>query len=163
VFWQLFTLDTWTVRPLALSSSENMTHVIFVPCRASILEGLRVYLLRSSTASIRKSWKVQQRWTLHVSNDHATSLLDHRVLIAIYNTVVHAWSYRFTNLLSSAMGTGMGPKQPAYTTILQLDRQIRDFNVPMEWRPRVEQENPPPPLHIHLYRWLVLSNKETGT
>jgi hypothetical protein len=135
-----------------------MAHIIFVPCRASILGGLRVYLLRSSTASIRKSWRVRQRWTVHVR-----FLLDHEILIVIYNPLVHAWSYRFTNLLSSAMATGMGPKQPAYTTILQLDRQIRDFHVPMEWRLIVEQEIPPPPLHIHLYRWLVLSNKEIGT
>lgn len=57
-----------------------------------------------------------------------------------------------------------GPRQPIYSDILDLDRQIRDFDVPLPWRMPTEDDEPsPPPPEVSMYRWLVLSAKEIGT
>ncbi|KAF6761160.1 fungal-specific transcription factor domain-containing protein [Ephemerocybe angulata] len=117
VFWQLFSLDTWTSfylgRPPSISTS-------FVDCPYPAEFG-----------------------------------------VSEQETSFHSWSYRFTTLMSSAMASGMGPKQPPYLTILQLDHRIRDFHVPALWRATAESESPPPTLDTQLYRWLILADKET--
>lgn len=57
-----------------------------------------------------------------------------------------------------------GPRQPIYSAILDLDRKIRDFDVPFPWRMPTEDDEPsPPPPEVSMYRWLVLSAKEIGT
>lgn len=55
-----------------------------------------------------------------------------------------------------------GPKQPPYSTILDLDRRIRDAPVPNQWRTPSEEEMAAPPPDIAMYRWLILSAKEIG-
>mgnify|MGYP007051634019 CR=1 FL=1 len=61
------------------------------------------------------------------------------------------------------MASGMGPKQPPYSTILRIDYQIRDFSVPDAW---ISLPEGSPDLSassdIHLYRWFVLASKETS-
>ena len=60
------------------------------------------------------------------------------------------------------MASGMGPKQPPYTTILHLDRQIREFDVPVAWRAHADSETSSVSPEMHLSRWLTLAGKETG-
>lgn len=60
------------------------------------------------------------------------------------------------------MASGMGPKQPAYHTILQLDQKVREFAVPATWRATSELETAQASADEQQYRWLVLSSKETG-
>ncbi|KAG6827100.1 hypothetical protein H0H92_013212 [Tricholoma furcatifolium] len=58
------------------------------------------------------------------------------------------------------MATAFGPKQPTYNTILALDRQIRDFPIPEEWRPICR--GVPIPTELCLKRWTILAAKETN-
>ncbi|TFK21631.1 hypothetical protein FA15DRAFT_672387 [Coprinopsis marcescibilis] len=71
------------------------------------------------------------------------------------------WNYQFTTLMNSVMASGMGPKQPLYSTILDLDRQIREFPVPSEWRATTERQSTTAKRDTHFYRWSVLAAKET--
>jgi len=77
----------------------------------------------------------------------------------------HTWNVHYTILLHDVMETALtGPRQPIYSAILDLDRQIRDFDVPLPWRMPTEDTEPsPPPPEVSMYRWLVLSAKEIGT
>jgi hypothetical protein len=54
-----------------------------------------------------------------------------------------------------------GQRQPVYSTILNLDKRIRDFDVPPQWRIPTEEDGPSSP-EVSMYRWLVLSAKEIG-
>ena len=66
-------------------------------------------------------------------------------------------------LLHSVMATAFGAKQPPYSVIISLDRKIRDFPVPVLWRPVCDTaEGPAPivPLELNMHRWLVMSRKE---
>ncbi|KAF9476029.1 hypothetical protein BDN70DRAFT_996004 [Pholiota conissans] len=75
-------------------------------------------------------------------------------------TIFHSWNVHFTFLLHSITETALGPKQPVYSVILDCDRKIRDFEVPVIWR--VSADDDSLPLDIAMYRWLVLSAKETA-
>lgn len=48
---------------------------------------------------------------------------------------------------------------PPYSTILDLDRKVRDFPVPPHLRPKCKDHENNPPLHMQ--RWLVLGCKES--
>ncbi|KAF8956467.1 hypothetical protein BDZ97DRAFT_1925478 [Flammula alnicola] len=72
----------------------------------------------------------------------------------------HSWNVQFTLLLHSMMETALGPKQPVYSALLEYDRKIRDFHVPVQWRIPPEEELSAPPPDVAMYRWLVLSSKE---
>jgi hypothetical protein len=66
------------------------------------------------------------------------------------------------------MSTAFGAKMPPYLTVLELDRKIRDFPVPVYLRPICETGTPPVPdsdelPEVHMQRWWVLSNKEAST
>ena len=77
---------------------------------------------------------------------------------------VHTWNVHYTILLHDVMETALtGPRQPIYSAILDLDRQIRDFDVPLPWRMQTEDDEPPSSPEVSMYRWLVLSAKEIGT
>lgn len=59
------------------------------------------------------------------------------------------------------MTTAFGAKAPQYSTVLELDRRIRDFPTP--WRFRVKcaiQEDEEPGKAVHMQRWFVMSCKE---
>ncbi|KAK0185178.1 hypothetical protein F5146DRAFT_1105813 [Armillaria mellea] len=67
-------------------------------------------------------------------------------------TGLHSWIWQYTTLMHSVMGAAFGVKVPAYTAILDLDRKIRDFPVPLRFRP----------CQVHyMQRWMVLMSKET--
>ncbi|KIM38235.1 hypothetical protein M413DRAFT_248465 [Hebeloma cylindrosporum] len=74
----------------------------------------------------------------------------------------HTWNIHYTILLHDVMDTALtGARLPKYSDILDLDRKIRDFDVPLPWRMPMEDEEPsPPPPEVSMYRWLVLSAKE---
>ncbi|TFK42263.1 hypothetical protein BDQ12DRAFT_710525 [Crucibulum laeve] len=73
------------------------------------------------------------------------------------------WNWKYALLVHSVVATAFGAKQPAYKTILDLDRKVRDFYVPEQWRPICSQdgsghyEMP----HMPIRRWLVLWAKES--
>lgn len=59
------------------------------------------------------------------------------------------------------MATAFGPKPPSYHAIVDLDRKIRDFPVPVRLRPYCEDnESPKPTPDLYMQRWMVLSAKE---
>ncbi|KAI0066532.1 hypothetical protein BV25DRAFT_1988290 [Artomyces pyxidatus] len=70
------------------------------------------------------------------------------------------WSYLFVQLLHQVMTTAFSAKLPQYSTILDLDRKLRDFHVPDYLRPQPSNASDPPSSFLDLKRWLVLSNKE---
>ncbi|TFK42264.1 fungal-specific transcription factor domain-containing protein [Crucibulum laeve] len=75
------------------------------------------------------------------------------------------WNWKFAILLHSIMATAFGPKQPPYPMILELDRKIRDFPIPEEWRPICPDLHPDADLglssHTVMRRWLILWAKES--
>lgn len=61
------------------------------------------------------------------------------------------------------MTTAFGAKIPQYSTVLDLDRKIRDFPVP--WRLRIKcglGEGGEPTKAVHMQRWFVMSCKEAS-
>ncbi|KAG2116363.1 hypothetical protein BD769DRAFT_1629847 [Suillus cothurnatus] len=52
---------------------------------------------------------------------------------------VHMWSWQFSRLLHHVMVNAFGAKTPTYSTILELDRKIRDFPVPPHLQPRCNE------------------------
>lgn len=60
------------------------------------------------------------------------------------------------------MSTAFGCKIPPYTTVIDLDRKVRDFPIP--WRLRVkcglEDEFQAP--SVRLQRWIVMASKESS-
>ncbi|KAG1763219.1 hypothetical protein EDD22DRAFT_777289, partial [Suillus occidentalis] len=50
----------------------------------------------------------------------------------------HMWSWKFSRLLHHVMVNAFGAKIPTYSTILELDRKIRDFPVPPHLQPRCD-------------------------
>ncbi|KAF8195055.1 fungal-specific transcription factor domain-containing protein [Pholiota molesta] len=75
-------------------------------------------------------------------------------------TIFHAWNVHFTFLLHSITELALGPKQPVYSVIIDCDRKIRDFEVPVQWRIAADDDSLP--LDVAMYRWLVISAKETA-
>ena len=61
------------------------------------------------------------------------------------------------------MTTAFGAKVPPYSTVLDLDRKVRDFPVP--WRLRIKcglTEDSEPTKATHMQRWFVMSCKEAS-
>lgn len=76
-------------------------------------------------------------------------------------TGFHSWIWQYTTLMHSVMGAAFGVKVPAYTVILDLDRKIRDFPVPLRFRPcRNYGSELLRPVH-YMQRWVVLMSKES--
>ncbi|KAK0209213.1 fungal-specific transcription factor domain-containing protein [Desarmillaria ectypa] len=76
-------------------------------------------------------------------------------------TGFHSWMWQYTTLMHSLMGAAFGVKVPAYTVILDLDRKIRDFPVPLRFRPCTNYGSELlRPIH-YMQRWVVLVSKES--
>ncbi|RDB24336.1 putative transcriptional regulatory protein C1F7.11c [Hypsizygus marmoreus] len=78
-------------------------------------------------------------------------------------TSFHSWNWQYSALLHSVMAAAFGPKMPAYSVILSLDRRIRDFPVPPPWRPvceRDEDQSRPVQVEVQMRRWFILASKE---
>ncbi|KAG2066960.1 hypothetical protein BDR04DRAFT_1105799 [Suillus decipiens] len=75
----------------------------------------------------------------------------------------HMWSWQFSRLLHHVMVNAFGAKTPTYSTILELDRKIRDFPVPPLLQPRCNANEPLTKAAIleQVQTSLVLTNKET--
>ncbi|KAJ7610086.1 fungal-specific transcription factor domain-containing protein [Roridomyces roridus] len=69
------------------------------------------------------------------------------------------WMCKYSNLMQS-VSTAFGAKPPSYSTVLSLDRKIRDFYVPVHLRPNCGQEIPSPGLIRKVQRFLILTAKE---
>jgi hypothetical protein len=61
------------------------------------------------------------------------------------------------------MVNAFGAKTPTYSTILELDRKIRDFPVPPHLQPRCDDEElTDAVVLVNVQRLLLLTNKETS-
>lgn len=58
--------------------------------------------------------------------------------------------------------SAFGAQVPSYSTILDLDRKMREFPVPQHLRPASDEEQYVPPWII-MNRWATLSTKESST
>ncbi len=77
--------------------------------------------------------------------------------------VVHSWTWQYTRLLHNVMTTAFGAKTPHYSTVVELDRKIRDF--PMPWRMRSkcgQNEDRDPSSSLRMQRWVVMAYKEAS-
>ncbi|KAF5352509.1 hypothetical protein D9756_006274 [Leucocoprinus leucothites] len=72
----------------------------------------------------------------------------------------HTWTYKYAILLHSIMAVAFGPKPPSYPTVLDLDLKVRNFPVPVRWRPMCEEDTPAPP-EVQMVRFLVSFAKES--
>lgn len=82
-------------------------------------------------------------------------------LMTSNENIMHSWLIHYTSLLHSSLDIILGRRQPNYSQILDFDRKIRDFDVPISWRMLPEDESlPRPHRDVHMYRWLALSSKE---
>ncbi|KAJ7631664.1 fungal-specific transcription factor domain-containing protein [Mycena polygramma] len=71
------------------------------------------------------------------------------------------YTFKYSVLMHSVLATAFGCKVPAYNTILELDRKVRDFYIPVNLRPVCSPENPPPSQYLLMQRYSALSLKET--
>jgi len=71
----------------------------------------------------------------------------------------HRWNYEFIKLLSHVMSIAFTAQPPPYTTVLDLDKKLRDFYVPaylrLQWTGQESLDN-----LLWIKRWVVLSNRE---
>ncbi|KAJ7511773.1 fungal-specific transcription factor domain-containing protein [Mycena galericulata] len=68
---------------------------------------------------------------------------------------------KYSVLLNRVMSSAFGSNVPTYTTILELDRKVRDFYIPVHLRPTCTAEVPAPSSSRLLQRFLALSTKES--
>ncbi|KAF7340940.1 Zn(2)-C6 fungal-type domain-containing protein [Mycena sanguinolenta] len=71
------------------------------------------------------------------------------------------WTVKYSVLMHTVMSSAFGCKMPSYNTILELDRQVRDFYIPEYLRPNCGVESPPASGYLQMQRFLVLSMKES--
>ncbi|KAJ3763088.1 fungal-specific transcription factor domain-containing protein [Lentinula raphanica] len=70
----------------------------------------------------------------------------------------HSWSWQFTAFMHAIMEETFGSTRPAYTTIIDFDRKIRDFPIPQNLRVRCDVVEPRKELYMQ--RLIVMSMKE---
>lgn len=76
---------------------------------------------------------------------------------------VHHWSWQYTRLMHGVISTAFGAKSAPYSTILELDRKVRDFPVPVKLRVKCGQvEAEPPSAALHMQRFLAMAAKEAS-
>ncbi|KAH8099453.1 fungal-specific transcription factor domain-containing protein [Cristinia sonorae] len=78
-----------------------------------------------------------------------------------HNWGYHTWSWQYSKLLHTVMTQAFGSRHPHYSTVLELDKQVRDF--PLPWRMRVKCGYPEEAAQtpgIKVQRWFGLSCKE---
>lgn len=68
------------------------------------------------------------------------------------------WTWRYTSLLQKVISTAWGATIPPYESIIELDRQVREFHVPPHLRPSQVDLAP----WVAMQKWTVLSSKETS-
>ncbi|KAI9566398.1 hypothetical protein HD554DRAFT_2025751, partial [Boletus coccyginus] len=71
-----------------------------------------------------------------------------------------SWSWRFSKLLHEVLVAAFGATIPSYSTILELDRKIRDFPIPSYLQIRCSSDTRPRP-QVILQQLLVLTMKES--
>ncbi|KAL0952109.1 hypothetical protein HGRIS_008740 [Hohenbuehelia grisea] len=74
----------------------------------------------------------------------------------------HSWCWRYTALLQTVIATAFIPKAPRYLTILELDRKVRDFHVPLHLRPDCKHGSIVAEVShvLQMQRWYVMACKE---
>ncbi|KAJ7083350.1 fungal-specific transcription factor domain-containing protein [Mycena belliarum] len=70
------------------------------------------------------------------------------------------WMCKYSVLMHSIMPAAFGAKVPTYKTILELDRKVRDFAVPVHLQPLCSVETPAPVPSRLMQRFLTLASKE---
>jgi hypothetical protein len=71
-----------------------------------------------------------------------------------------SWSWRFSKLLHEVLVAAFGAKIPTYSTILELDRKIRDFPIPSHLQFQSISDTRAEP-QVVLQQFLVLTMKES--
>ncbi|KZT73240.1 hypothetical protein DAEQUDRAFT_662513, partial [Daedalea quercina L-15889] len=75
----------------------------------------------------------------------------------------HPWTWQYTKLLNKIIFSVFGAKAPQYSSILEYDRMIRDFPVPINLRPNCGQHCGEPadlPISVFMQRFWTLTEKE---
>ncbi|KAJ7650531.1 fungal-specific transcription factor domain-containing protein [Roridomyces roridus] len=72
------------------------------------------------------------------------------------------WMCKYSSLMQSVMGIAFRAKPPSYSTVLCLDRKIRDFYVPVHLQPNCTQQVPAPTRIQQMQRFLILTAKENA-
>lgn len=76
----------------------------------------------------------------------------------------YSWMWRYTKLVAGIMSTAFGAKTPSYSTVIDLDRKIRDFPIPSILSGRCGQvEDTDLGRSVDVQRYLVMASKEIGT
>ncbi|KAF9071992.1 hypothetical protein BDP27DRAFT_1321271 [Rhodocollybia butyracea] len=70
----------------------------------------------------------------------------------------HYWTWQFTAFMHPIMEQTFGSSRPGYNTIIELDRRIRDFPVPVNLRVKCGVLEPRP--EVYMQRFIVLNYKE---
>ncbi|KAE9397439.1 hypothetical protein BT96DRAFT_957908 [Gymnopus androsaceus JB14] len=73
-------------------------------------------------------------------------------------TGFHYWTWQFSAFMHTIMEETFGSSRPAYSTIIDFDRKIRDFPVPVNLRVRCPDVEPR--RELYMQRLIVLSYKE---
>jgi hypothetical protein len=100
-----------------------------------------------------------------MANSSAVCLPFSFSLLLMMGILVLSWTRQYTVLLHSVMSTAFGAKQPSYSVIISLDRKIRDFPIPVHWRPVSDDTEGPAPavsVELNMQRWMCMSMKETS-
>ncbi|KAJ7207535.1 fungal-specific transcription factor domain-containing protein, partial [Mycena pura] len=90
----------------------------------------------------------------------STNYIDCPAYVADHSADLSWWS-KYGVLMHSIMSCAFGAKVPSYTTILELDRKVRDFYIPPQLRTTCAIETPAPSQYLLMQRFLLLSAKET--
>lgn len=161
VFWQLFHQDTWIVRARCIAPFSSLLTASYAELRiwaaADHVPGFcRLRPTERSRRDRRCCRPSQLGLSVHSSIALATAIT-HIV------SLVHAWSWQYSKLLHTVMNQAFGAKTPHYSTVLDLDRQIRDFPIP--WRMRIKcgyPEEVVPTNSVKLQRWFGMASKESS-
>ena len=125
-------------------------------CRAFIMD---VHWLCHHHSSIRRSAGIyrqsMQQWAVS-----SWSVKEQRIA---YNChLVDLWNGKFASLVHSVITIAFGPKQVPYSSIIELDRRIRDFHIPSMWKFQCEDEASDTNYELRIQRYFVIARKEIG-
>ncbi|KIK58189.1 hypothetical protein GYMLUDRAFT_45397 [Collybiopsis luxurians FD-317 M1] len=73
-------------------------------------------------------------------------------------TGFHFWSWQFTAFMHSVMEQIFGSSRPAYNTVIDFDRKIRDFPIPKNLRIKCDDLESRP--EVYMQRLIILTYKE---
>lgn len=70
------------------------------------------------------------------------------------------WNSKYASLVHSVITVAFGPKQVPYSSVIDLDRRIRDFHVPTIWMFQNDAESTETTSEVRMQRYFVCARKE---